>query len=72
MTDLDKLKELLDSFGVVYDTYKCKNVDGTESSMIFCEEGHSGVADLFGYKVRYKTDFEFDHEGTFVRAGIWT
>jgi hypothetical protein len=58
--DLDKLKELMDSFGIGY------MVSPTKKYLV-CKQGCekiTGHSNLF-------TNFEFDNDGNFIGIGIW-
>lgn len=58
MTDRDKLKNLLEEFGVGF----------TESGdSILCEEGDTKVVGYSGFG----TEFSFDSEGKFLQMGAY-
>ena len=63
MSDLKKLKSLLDSFGVEYTE---TNADD-DSIIIECVEGMRKVS---GYR-SFLTQFQFDGSGNFIQMGAW-
>lgn len=63
MSDLEKLKALLDDFGVGYKTKSTE--DG--GTCIECAEGHEKVSGYSGFF----TNFYFDRDGKFVDMGAW-
>ena len=58
MTDKDKLKSLLEEFGVGFDD------DGED---VICEQGMEKVVGYTSFFIL----FEFDKEGNFVQIGSW-
>lgn len=56
-TDIEKLKELLTSFGVGYKV---------EGDLLICEEGGAKIG---GYTTFYAT-FKFDQHGSFIRMEV--
>ncbi len=72
MTDLEKLKNLLDEFGIVYEEAPSENIPpnfrsekGTDI-IISSEDGPKNLGH-FGFY----TDFAFDKDGKFVEMGSW-
>jgi len=64
MDDLQKLKTLLDDFGIEYAE---QGVDSTGGHCITCSEGDEGVK---GYHCFY-TIFDFDSGGNFIEMGVY-
>ena len=62
MTDHDKLKSLLDEFGVGYEEKQYG-----EKKLIMCEEGNEKVSGYFGFV----TTFVFKNDGEFINMGAW-
>jgi len=63
MTDFEKLKGLLDEFGVEFSVER----DEHDDVFVCCKEGSKKVS---GFSLFY-TDFEFDEQGKFVKMGAW-
>lgn len=64
MTDLDKLKALLDGFGVQYSE---ENAPSKKRTYIICMEGAEAIGGLKGFYTR----FAFDDLGAFIIMGAW-
>jgi len=60
--DIEKLKKLLDDFGVEYEMDEYEDVD-----FLICREGMDGVG---GYNWFF-TRFEFDKNGNFIEMGAY-
>lgn len=63
MTDFQKLKNMLDDFGVGYELH---DIEPT-GTIVRCAEGAKKVR---GYS-SFFTDFLFDRYGAFLRMGAW-
>lgn len=64
MTDFEKLKGLLTSFGV---EFTVEYYEDKKGATIICNQGGRKVS---GYN-QFFTDFEFDSKGTFIQMGAW-
>lgn len=69
-TDIDKLKKLLDEFGVPYKVYKDskKSDGGMFDDLVIEQNSISNKVD--GYTGFY-ISFEFEKSGDFIRCGAW-
>lgn len=72
MTDLEKLKNLLDEFGIVYDEAPSEDIppnlrsEGGADITVYADGGPKNK----GY-LGFFTDFAFDKDGKFVEMGSW-
>ena len=66
MTDLEKLKALLDEFGVGYSCQQGTRDFATGHSLS-CDQGNAKVDGYYGFC----TEFEFCADGRFVRMGAF-
>lgn len=67
MTDLRKLTQLLDEFGVGYQVFDQGNGHAANPIEVRCSQGATKVS---GYR-EFETSFEFDENEKFVQMGAW-
>lgn len=72
MTDLNRLKELFDEWGVVYALYSwcVKNEKGFDEKMICLRVDEGSCEKIKGYYGFY-TEFKFDNDGKFTEMGAY-
>lgn len=73
LADIDKLKELLEDFGIPYslsDSYNIRIGYGEHYQSVFGTNGSAEHSTIDGYSCFY-SQWEFDEYGQFVKTGSW-